>query len=227
MKVKIKLPESLWEITLEQLQEYSQIEEPTAIDLVSVFLNIKREYVFDMPQKQLDDLAKHIQDILATQEKFKPNFKMNNIEFGFIPNFDKITAGENADCDRYIKDTKTLHLAMAVLWRPIKRKSGDKYELEKYKGTEGFGEAMKQMPLAVVDSSMLFFSTLQNDLVNSIRSSMSEAEHRAQLQQILEKNGVGMPTFTQLLAETFLILKKPLNQTYTRLTSSWRLNKTD
>jgi len=227
MKVKIKLPENLWEITLEQFQRYSAIQEPTDVDIVSVFLNIDKQYIFDMPQKQLDELAKHIKEILSTQEKFKPTFKMNGIEFGFIPNFDKITAGENADCDRYIKENESLHLAMAVLWRPIKRKAGDKYELEKYKGTEQYGELMKQMPLAVVDSSMVFFSTLQNDLANSILKSMSKAEHRAQLEQILQKNGVGTAHFTQLLAESFLILKKPLNQTYTRLISSWRSSKTD
>jgi len=201
MKVKITLPSTQWEIPLVQYQEYVKIEEPTDIDLVSIFCNIDKQYVFDMPQKQLNELATHLKSVLMASEKFVPTFKIENIEMGFLPNLDEMSVGELADCEKYISDWETMHNAMAVLWRPITRKVKDKYEVEKYNGTAKYAEAMKYLPLGAVNATMVFFSTLTNDLLNSILKSIKGVEHQAQLQQILVKNGIGMQTFTQSLGE--------------------------
>jgi hypothetical protein len=201
MKVKITLPSTQWEIPLVQYQEYVKIEEPTDIDLVSIFCNIDKQYVFDMPQKQLNELAIHLKSVLMASEKFIPTFKIDNIEMGFLPNLDEMSVGELADCEKYINDWETMHNAMAVLWRPITRKVKDKYEVEKYNGTAKYAEAMRYLPLGAVNATMVFFSTLTNDLLNSILKSIKGEEHQAQLQQILVKNGIGMQTFTQSLGE--------------------------
>jgi len=201
MKLKITLPSTQWEIPLVQYQEYVKIEEPTDIDLVSIFCNIDKQYVFDMPQKQLNELAIHLKSVLMASEKFVSTFKIDNIEMGFLPNLDEMSVGELADCEKYINDWETMHNAMAVLWRPITRKVKDKYEVEKYNGTAKYAEAMKYLPLGAVNATMVFFSTLTNDLLNSILKSIKGVEHQAQLQQILAKNGIGMQTFTHSLAE--------------------------
>jgi hypothetical protein len=186
---------------LVQYQEYVKIEEPTDIDLVSIFCNIDKQYVFDMPQKQLNELATHLKSVLMASEKFVSTFKIDNVDMGFLPNLDEMSVGELADCEKYISDWETMHNAMAVLWRPITRKVKDKYEVEKYNGTSKYAEAMKYLPLGAVNATMVFFSTLTNDLLNSILKSIKGVEHQAQLQQILAKNGIGMQTFTHSLAE--------------------------
>ena len=178
------------------------------------------EYVVDMPQKQISELAKTITNILNCEEKFNPTFTIDNIEFGFIPNFDNITGGEMADIEAYLYDVQTVHRALSVLFRPITNKKKDLYEIAKYKGSDAYANIMKHAPLSILSGASVFFSTLQNDLLSYILKSMKEVELHPKQEQILVKNGIGMQTFTQLLEEITLKSERQQRKIYTRYSLS-------
>ena len=73
-----------------------------------------------------------------------------------------MTFGEYVDIDTYIKDWKQMHKAMAVLYRPIEAKYDDRYNIVAYDGEET--DIMKDMPLSVCFSSIVFFYNLGIEL---------------------------------------------------------------
>jgi hypothetical protein len=57
---------------------------------------------------------------------------MDGVEYGFIPNLDDMSFGEYVDLDTYLGDWQNIHRAMAVLYRPIREKRGERYNIVPY-----------------------------------------------------------------------------------------------
>jgi hypothetical protein len=83
---------------------------------------------------------------------------------------------------------------MTVLYRPVKFKKGDRYQIEDYTAEEN-PELMKQMPLDVVMGALVFFYLLQEELLQTTLNYLSkEMEENLTMEQklTLEKNGGGI-----------------------------------
>ena len=156
MKLEVNVPENLNDITLGQYQEFLKIDEPTEEDILKVFLNINVNGLGKIKAADVDTYAAHITSLFEKEGDFQNKFDLMGQRFGFIPNLDEITYGENKDVTTYINDWQTMHKAMAVLYRPIINSLGKKYLIEDYEGSHKYSEAMKQMPLGVVMGSMVF-----------------------------------------------------------------------
>lgn len=168
--MKVNLPENISEITLNQFQRYMDLVDR---DLDVMNFNKRKISIFTgIPFKNLDHITAVdferlnllIDTALNTNVVFAPTFKINDIEFGFIPDFENITLGEFADLEKYGENYKTLHNSMAVLFRPIKEKANKRYSIENYNGTEKYSEIMKSAPLSVVNGAVVFFLNLANEL---------------------------------------------------------------
>ena len=134
---------------------------------------------------------------------------MSGNEYGFIPNLDEITYGENKDITSYISDWKTMHKAMAVLYRPIKQKQNSKYLIDDYEGSHNYSEVMKNMPLDVVLGAMVFFWNLTNALLNSIPNYLEKEIKQAQMQGVdLAESGEAIQNSMHLLKETLQNLNR-------------------
>ena len=161
MKVEINVPDNLSEIRLEQYQKFVKLytgevtEEFLALKMLEIFCGVKLSEAYQMRFKDVDGVV----DLLSTLLNEKPNliqrFTMNGVEYGFIPNLDDMSFGEYIDLDTYIGDWQNIHRAMAVLYRPIKDKKGERYNIVQYEIVDA--EVYKQMPLDAVISSVLFF----------------------------------------------------------------------
>jgi hypothetical protein len=137
-------------------------------------------------------------------------FKMNGVEYGFIPDLDDMSLGEYIDLDTYLGDWENIHRAMAVLYRPIKNKSGNRYNIKDYDG-KGF-EDMKDMPLDAVLSSIVFFYNLGIELSKAMMNYLETTEEEALTEYLnSQQNGVGINQFTHSLTEILQDLKISLN----------------
>jgi hypothetical protein len=202
--MKLNIPEDLSEIKLYQYQKFLLIEEPTNVDILSCFLDLTIEQIDVIALKDVNDIAKMIMDCFENrQDTFKQTFKLNGVHFGFIPNLDDISYGENKDITSYINDWKSMHKAMAVLFRPIDQKQGSKYRIEQYKGSHIHSELMKQMPLDIVFGSMVFFYNLTNELLKAIPNYLQGELTREQMQgQISVENGEVIANYIHSLKAT-------------------------
>jgi hypothetical protein len=156
------------QIILRDFQRYAAIQEPTQGDMIKIFLNKTQNEVDKIPLEKFNELVAEISEAISKESKFTPTFKLDGIEYGFIPNLEEITYGENRDLTGYLNDWQTMHLAMAVSFRPITLKKGGKYLIEEYNGTSATAEIMRDCPLDIVQGMNIFFYNLINDLLNCI-----------------------------------------------------------
>lgn len=163
MKIK-----TLRDVSLRDYQALQQIENPSNNDVLKTLFGYSEKDIRAMKQKDLDALAIHIKSLFDKENEFCNILQINDTEFGFIPKLDDITYGENTDVSNYLNDWATMHKAMAVLYRPITSKLGDRYAIAKYEGTEKYAELMKDAPLDVVLSMIVFFYNLTKELLSCI-----------------------------------------------------------
>ena len=205
MRIKINVPESLHDITLGQYQEYLEAQEKIDDDyqlgsrMIEIFCNIPVKDVFQFRMSHITNIQKTLIKIFEHKTETLINrFKVHDIEFGFIPSLDEMTFGEYVDIDTYIKDWKQMHKAMAVLYRPIDTRYEDRYSIVGYDGKET--DIMKDMPLAVCFSSIVFFYNLGIEL-SQIMMGYMEMMTPTQRQELeaLELNGGGISQFSHSL----------------------------
>lgn len=218
MKIDIKIPETLNEITLNQYQKFEKlVNDNEASEFVNqktieIFCNIDLKDVARIRLADTDDLLNHLKSLLNQKPKLINTFKLGGYEFGFIPKLEDMTSGEYIDLENYLSDTATFHKAMAVLFRPIKTKVKDLYTIEEYESSDKYSDVLKDMPLDVVLGCLVFFSTLTKDCVNGLMDFIhNEAEQSETVKKLLEKNGVGINQSTEQLKATFYDLMQLQN----------------
>jgi len=136
--------------------------------------------------------------MLNQKPQLVQRFKLGDVEYGFIPNLDDMSFGEYVDLDTYLGNWEEMHRAMAVLYRPIKQKHGDKYNIVDYEVVNS--EMYKNMPMDAVMSSILFFYRLGIDLSKAMMNYLEESKETRLVQYLSsDKNGVGISQYTQSL----------------------------
>jgi len=214
MKLEISVPTSLEDITLGQYQHYMRIVDQNKDDsandfvnkkLVEIFCGVNLNQVESIPVVEFNKILEVLQK--AFEEKFSliRHFKLGGVEMGFIPKLDDMSLGEYVDVEASISDWQNIHKAMSVLYRPVNAKIKDKYTIAPYKPNDDIQEWMKQMPLSVVMSCLVFFYDLGIELSTASLVFLEKAmkkDKTSQLKEALEESGVGINRFMDSLKET-------------------------
>ena len=175
-----EVPATLRGIKLNQWQRYIDIyeknkdaEDTEFLDkkLLSIFCNIDFKDIDKLGLEVFYSTIQHISNLLNQKTDLVQRFSLKGtddvvVEFGLIPNFDKMSYGEFIDLEKYMFDNDNYHKAMAVLYRPIKFKSKDKYLIHDYKGTEYMADVMRDAPLDAALGARVFFYRLATKLGN-------------------------------------------------------------
>lgn len=216
MKLHLQVPDSLSDITLKQYADFDKVnieENQNSIFLmqkvVEIFCKVNLDLTLQIKFQDLQDITKHIFGLLEKETQFVNVFKIDNIEYGFIPKLDDITLGEYIDLDNYLGSWSTMHKAMSVLYRPVEYKKGDRYIIEEYKGTDN-SEIMYNAPLNIPLGAMIFFWNLKTELLNlTLNYSQKVLGENLTLeqQQTLAENGVGINQSLRSLQEILNDLK--------------------
>ena len=178
--MEFNLPASLRDVKLSQWQRYIDVFDKNKGDEATEFLNkkvleifcdIKLTEINQLGLNVFEDTLAHLSAILNSKPELSQTFKLEGtdgviVEFGMIPNLDKMSYGEFIDLEKYLFSDKDLHKAMAVLYRPIKLKKKDRYLIHDYKGTSYMSDVMKDTPLDVAISARVFFYRLATKLGN-------------------------------------------------------------
>lgn len=212
VQIELSVPDALSDITLGQYQKYLKIlDQNKDDDNAAEFINMKTIEIFcDVDFKDVLKIplgeAEKVLTIINKAFEEKPDiirhFKLLNVDMGFIPNLERISLGEYIDVENNIVDWQTMHKAMAVLYRPVNFKSKEKYTIAPYEPSDEVSELMKEMPLDVAMSSMVFFYDLGMELLKAIPTFIQKnltEEQTYLLKQTLAQSGVGINQFTHLL----------------------------
>ena len=174
MKVKIKKEGKVKQFKL--INSWADVTLETWIKLVDFATGTKTEEatetiaaLSDIPKKlikelSLSDVAGIMSKIAELQAKqdttLKRIIEINDVEYGFHPDLNKITLGEYADVEQFIKNGIETNLPelMAILYRPIKYKKENIYIIDAYDGEITMRtEEMKKMSAEQVQSALVFF----------------------------------------------------------------------
>jgi len=197
--MKVSIPESIQDITLEQFQTLVALDDDISdrdldVEKVKIFIGLTDEQIDSISESDFKDLVLAIDEALNKPSEFQQRFKMNGVLFGFHPNLDKMLTGEYVDLMNYNSEPETLHKLMAILFRPITTKdlSGN-YKIAKYNGSDEWCEIMKQTPLHIVNGALIFFLNLSKELLINIQKySTAQELARGNKHQIFGLSGDGM-----------------------------------
>jgi len=217
MELQINVPTSLNEIPLKhyvdflKVQENSNDEEFVAQKMIEIFCGIRLIDVAKIKLSSLNEMVAHFSKLFEQTPKFQPTFKIGDKEYGFIPNLEEITFGEYVDLENHLQSWDSFNKAMAVMYRPIKKRIKDKYEIQEYSGTKEYQELMQFAPLDVCIAASVFFYNLSNELLaatlnyleKEIKKDPNLTTNLAK-QLNLQSNGDGISQFMASLKETLL-----------------------
>ena len=166
MNVNLRIPTTLNEITLGQYQEYAKLEGLSETDLqlktIEIFCNVPPIVVRNMKATDIVEICSIISGMFDTKHQLISMFKLNGVEYGFIPSLEDMSFGEYVDLDTFIGDNDNLHRAVNVLYRPIEHRQGNRYTIKEYDPNNS--EVAKDMPLDAVLGAVVFFYNLGKDL---------------------------------------------------------------
>ena len=217
MNIEINVPSSLSEITLGQYQKFLKIaennQEGNFLDakMIEIFCGIPLSDSYKLKMSSVSAILDILNEMLSQTPKHVERFKMNGVEYGFIPDLDEMSLGEYIDLDNNASDWEKMHVAMNVLYRPIKTSKVGKYNIEEY--DVKFPEVMKDMPLDAAIGSLFFFYNLGKELArHTILSLDNQAEMEAIQEQLTSINDMdGTPQFMLSLNQILQDLKISLN----------------
>ena len=188
--VKLKQFQDLYELTKVEGLTDKELE----IHKLKIFIGLDDNQIKHISKKDYDSLIVDIDTALNKPSEFQNRFKMNGIEFGFIPNFDNISSLEYEHLMDFGEAPETLHNLMAILFRPITKKDKvGNYKIENYKASDKIPVVMLGMPLNIVNGALVFFLNTSKELKNYILKSLTTGElKKGNKLQSFSKSGDGM-----------------------------------
>ena len=229
MTIDLELPRDINSIKLSEWQKFSKLVDDNKdstndfleIKMLEIFAGLKYKDIHTLPVGTFDEAIEYLNLLFQSKTPLVRRFSMTGtddatVEFGFIPNLDKITMGEYIDLNNYLDDPATLHKAMAVLFRPIHPSYNKKesYRISSYEGSDFFSDLMRDMPLGIALGAKVFFYRLGIKLSKAILSSITVIpEEQEQLSEeerkLLMENIAGIKNCMLLLEDKLLELTKP------------------
>lgn len=225
MRLTITYPESWAEITLPQYLEYYKFVKPyegsdefghKSLQSAALhFCKVPAEYLYKLPEKTFDKVAKCLQDLFIDVDKHPlvKEFAVDETKYGFLPEIDNMTYGEYLDLVSYTSSKEMwsyMPIIMSILYRPITQRVGKLYTIEAYNGTKDERiELFKHvLTMDVVFGATAFFLTLQKDLRTGIlaymKTIMTESKDPRILAALedLQKSGVDITQLQSFLTMT-------------------------
>ena len=185
--IKIQLPESIADITLNQYQQFLKLqdkaetltEQGMAERVISLFTGIKKQDVKKLVISDYESIMNQITEACSTTSKFQQRFELNGVEYGMIPNLNDISQGEYIDLTTLGSDMDEMHKVMAILFRPVvKEDAFGNYSIEAYGDITERSNDMLNCPMHIVNGSLVFFLTLLKDLKSYMKKSIVEVAQK-------------------------------------------------
>jgi hypothetical protein len=226
MKLELIVPTSLKDIPLKSYQTFVKMREASndedfvAQKMIEIFCGIELKDVVKMRLTDVNELLVRFNQIFNEKPKFQNRFNLHGIEYGFIPKLEDLTLEEFTNLEQLMKSWDTFHMAMAVMYRPVKLEVKGTYEIHDYFYSEDMGEIFKLCPLDICLSARVFFWNLASELLSAIPSYLEKelAKNPSLMNEVnLENSGVGIRSIMHLLTENLKTLDLSENENLLRL----------
>lgn len=220
MKLSINVPTELNELTLGQYQKFIKIQKDNgdgtfvAQKMIEIFCGIDLKDTFKIKVADINEIIKILNDLLDIKPQLIQRFELENEAYGFIPSLEDISLGEYIDIETYMQDWQEMHKAMSVLYRPVTEAYRDKYNIAEYEANET--DIMKNMPLDVCFSAVVFFYNLGIELSSNMMDYLTEEQMNNLTEGQLNflNDGGGIQQFSSSLKDVLQNSKISLKKDY-------------
>ena len=220
MKLSINVPTELNELTLGQYQKFIKIQKDNgdgtfvAQKMIEIFCGIDLKDTFKIKVADINEIIKILNDLLDIKPQLIQRFELENEAYGFIPSLEDISLGEYIDIETYMQDWEEMHKAMSVLYRPVTEAYRDKYNIAEYEANET--DIMKNMPLDVCFSAVVFFYNLGIELSSNMMDYLTEEQmtNLTEGQLNFLNDGGGIQQFSSSLKDVLQNSKISLKKDY-------------
>lgn len=159
-------------ITIEELMRILLI-----IDIFKIENDINNEIykMYNYQDKLESDKIKLINDIyvkINLNEEFIHRFEFNGVEYGFIPNLEKITTQEFLDLDKLLIEGKQLNKIAAILYRPVVKSFNEYYDIEKYENYSKYEKIMNKVDSKIIIGAIDFIKQLTLSLIKELNKEL-------------------------------------------------------
>jgi len=229
MKLELIVPTSLKDIPLKSYQTFVKMREAStdedfvAQKMIEIFCGIELKDVVKMRLTDVNELLVSFNQMFNEKPKFQNRFNLHGIEYGFIPKLEDLTLEEFTNLEQLMKSWDTFHMAMAVMYRPVKLEVKGTYEIHDYFYSEDMGEIFKLCPLDIALSARVFFWNLASELLSAIPSYLERelAKNPSLMKEAnLESSGGGIRSIMHLLTENLKTLDLSENENLLKLSRS-------
>jgi len=183
MNKTLNIPTSWDDITIGQFQEYTRRVGDSAdnthkVEQALIVLcgideaDVQRLTAKDM--MRIMTLLQFIDSEPADETGLVQQMEIAGVEVGFIPNWTQLTLGEYVDLESYCVGgdmVMNLHKAVALMYRPITMQALHQYEIAPYNPNPLVQESMKQVPMSVAVSAVVFFYNIGKAFAKDLQSS--------------------------------------------------------
>ena len=211
-EITINLPQSWKDVTLRKYLELQRDLENHEDDPMAQFhftmhhlCGIDVEVILSMTNESHEKIKRSLDSLMLNQEvPLQRIINIDGIEYGFEPNLSKMAYGAYVDITKY--DTLGINenwaKIMSILYRPIIRKKGERYEISSYKGDID-EELFLDVGMDVHFGAWFFFIHLQMDLLSYTLNFTNLTGLPPNIKSILEKSGKAIRQSLNLQMETY------------------------
>lgn len=170
------------EITIEQFQRLKAKEDlykSSPADLLSMLLAVPVNELKDLPLNQMEFVQSYLMSQM-TESSLKDElynvFTYDGVEYGLENDWSKLAWGAWMDMEVFSSENieESIHLIMAILYRPITEKKNGKYKIAPYKSDEIEDRAylFRQLPVKYWFGASSFFFLTATIYTTNIKSSL-------------------------------------------------------
>ena len=217
-QIKVSVPTSWDDITLKQyLDFYRDIQDATEEHIqnkaLEHFCGIPLIDARNMNHSDRTAICSLLQTLLTSTPEHRLTFTLDGVDYGFHPELAQMTFGEFVDLEATGADVQKMANQMAILYRPITERKGDRYLIASY-DPKALPD-LSTMPAGVALGAQVFFWKLGSGLYSYTLRSLSRRS--AQKTKLFSgKNGDGLRQLTTSLEATLAVMTQsprflPLN----------------
>ena len=211
-QIEIKVPNDFSAINLKQyvnLQRDLEANEGDTVaqDAYLVFnlTGLTPDMTKELDSDIISNIRKDLTKLLGkTDYDLQRTIKIGDVEYGFEPNLSAMPYGAYLDISKFenIQLNEDWPSILSILYRPIKKKRGALYDIQKYKGTEPWDDdKWWEVGMDFHFGCFFFFIRLYKDLVKGTLNSLKEGEMSPNIKSILAESGEVIQQLSNLQKE--------------------------
>lgn len=181
---EISIPTDWEDVTIKKYMKYVSAvenltdEEQISKKTISVMCDLSDDLINHIKLKDLKVIQKNLQKLISKpiNKQIINKINIDDKMFGFHPKLDDLTMGEYVDLETFAKENDLASM-MSVLYRPITKTQGNRYDIEPYHTDHIQNKKhFENLSINIANAIVVFFWNLGDQQLKHIRQYLVEEE---------------------------------------------------